>query len=181
MKTRRAAFVGIVTGSLGLAVVSAGCGGGARAAEGPAEPMATDPAPDPGLRRLASELEFDEVIARAERAIAGRGLVLMTRVDHGSNADAHGLPLRPTVVLVFGDPRVGTPLMHDAPTAAIDLPQKLLVVMLEGRTHVFWNDPRWLARRHGLDEDAERITRVARALEGVANEAAGIGEETGDP
>jgi len=106
--------------------------------------------------------------------IVSRDLTLMTRVDHRANASGAGLELRPTTLFIFGKPQAGTPLMVDAPTIAIDLPQKLLVVADQesGTVRVVVNDPVHLAHRHGLDGEDPRIQRLAGVLRAIAEDAA---------
>jgi len=75
----------------------------------------------------------------------------MLRMDHAAAASAAGLALRPLLLIVFGDPRVGTSLMNEAPTAGIDLPLKLLVwEEADGRVWIGYVDPAWILKRHGV-------------------------------
>ena len=92
-------------------------------------------------------------------AVAGdEGMTLLARIDHASAAAEAGLELRPTEVLILGNPRADTPLMKVAQTIGIDLPLRVLVWQdEEGQTWLGYNDPRWLARRHVADAGADRI------------------------
>ena len=102
---------------------------------------------------------------RLEAALKARGITLFARIDHAAGAASAGLELRPTEVLIFGDPRAGTPLMQAAQTMGLDLPLKVLVWEdAEGKTWLTVNDLAWLARRHGLVAEVE--TTVA-ALNGA--------------
>jgi len=164
---------------LGAAILI-GCGG-APASGGGAPRTGTaqsaggdDPGDGSGLIVAETQAPFDEVVGAAEEAIVSRDLTLMTRVDHRANASGAGLELRPTTLFIFGKPQAGTPLMVDAPTIAIDLPQKLLVVADQesGTVRVVVNDPVHLAHRHGLDGEDPRIQRLAGVLRAIAEDAA---------
>jgi uncharacterized protein (DUF302 family) len=102
-------------------------------------------------------------------------MTVMARIDHAGAAAEVGLELRPTEVLIFGNPRGGTPLMQAVQTMGIDLPLKALVWQDgEGRTFVGYNDPHWLAARHGLPASAEpALAAMGQALDAVAKAAAG--------
>ena len=108
-----------------------------------------------GLTTVPSALGPKETMDRLEGAVRGKGLTVFVRVDHAAGAAEAGLPLRPTELLVFGNARAGTPLMQAAQTAGIDLPLKALVWQdAEGKTWLSYNDPRWIAARHGAHVDA---------------------------
>lgn len=90
-------------------------------------------------------------VASLEQALAQAGLTLFARIDHAAAARAAGLTMRPTVLLIFGNAAVGTPLMVASPTAAIDLPLKALVWEGDGgQTWLTYNTPELLELRHGL-------------------------------
>jgi uncharacterized protein (DUF302 family) len=114
--------------------------------------------------------------ATADRLVAAvtkRGMAVLARIDHAAAATKVGLALRPTEVLIFGNPRAGTPLMQAAQTMGIDLPLRALVWQdEEGNTWLAWNDPKWLATRHGADVAANPvIAAMTDALAAVAREA----------
>jgi uncharacterized protein (DUF302 family) len=124
-----------------------------------------------GLRVSRSRHGPQETLDRFEVAIARYGMTIFARIDHGAAAAKAGLDLRPTVVLMFGNPRAGTPLMQMAPTIAIDLPLKAVVWQDEaGATWLGYNDPVWISRRHGVVDDGS-IDLVIEALAAVASEA----------
>ena len=124
-----------------------------------------------GLRVSRSRHGPQETLDRFEVAIARYGMTIFARIDHGAAAAKAGLDLRPTVVVMFGNPRAGTPLMQAAPTIAIDLPLKAVVWQDEaGATWLGYNDPVWISRRHGLVDDGS-IDLVIEALAAVASEA----------
>lgn len=108
-------------------------------------------------------------------AIVTRGLTIFARVDHGAGAVQAGLPLRPTELLVFGNARGGTPLMQAAQTVGIDLPLKMLVWEdASGTTWLGYNDPHWLAERHGIAAgQAPVLASLDAALGAISREAAG--------
>ena len=127
-----------------------------------------------GLIVRASRHEPKETMDRLAAAVTARGASVVARVDHAAAAATVGLALAPTEVLIFGNPRAGTPLMQAAQTIGIDLPLKALVWRdASGATFLGYNDPRWLARRHGAEAGNEAILQaMADFLAGVADEAA---------
>jgi uncharacterized protein (DUF302 family) len=110
---------------------------------------------------------------RLAAALTTRGISIMARIDHAAAVAAIGMELRPTEVLIFGNPRAGTPLMQAVQTVGIDLPLKALVWQDEGvTTWLAYNDPRWLVERHGIDARSEQMLHaMADALAAVAKEA----------
>jgi uncharacterized protein (DUF302 family) len=108
-----------------------------------------------GLITIASSYGPKETMDRLENEIKARGMTVFARIDHAAGAAQVGLPLRPTELLIFGSAKAGTPLMQSNQTIGIDLPLKALVWEdATGKTWLSYNDPRWLARRHGLGTDA---------------------------
>lgn len=104
-----------------------------------------------GLITLASNFPVEETIDRLAEAASKAGLLIFARVDHAKGAVDVGLLLRPTQLLLVGRARGGTPLMQENQTAGIDLPLKALAWMDEnGQTWLSYNDPAWIAMRHGL-------------------------------
>ena len=124
-----------------------------------------------GLKVSRSRHGPQVTLDRFEVAIARYGMTMFARIDHGAAAAKAGLELRPTVVLIFGNARAGTPLMQMAPTIAIDLPLKAVVWQDEaGATWLGYNDPVWISRRHGLVDDGSSDL-VIEALAAIATEA----------
>jgi uncharacterized protein (DUF302 family) len=124
-----------------------------------------------GLKVARSRHGPQETLDRFEVAMARYGMTIFARIDHGAAAAKAGLELRPTVVLIFGNARAGTPLMQMVPTIAIDLPLKAVVWQDEaGATWLGHNDPLWIARRHGVVDDGS-LDLVIEALAAIANEA----------
>ena len=123
------------------------------------------------VRQSAKSVE--ETQAQLEAAIDNiDGLMVMTVVDHAANAESAGLELRPTRVVIFGNPNLGTPLMQAQQTVAIDLPQKLLIYEDEvGDVFAAYNSPFYLQERHGIEGQAETLNMVANALNALAKAA----------
>ena len=104
-------------------------------------------------------------------ALAARNMMVFARIDHAANATAAGMSLRPTEVVLFGNPKGGTVLMQDQQTAGIDLPLKALVWEdAGGKAWLGYNDPHWLAQRHGLGDDRAAVAAMAAALKAMALE-----------
>jgi uncharacterized protein (DUF302 family) len=104
-----------------------------------------------GLTLRLSHYGPKETMDRLASAVAEHGLTILARIDHASAAAQVGMELRPTEVLIFGNPRAGTPLMQAAKTLGIDLPLKAMVWQDgEGNTCVAYYEPKWLAQRHGV-------------------------------
>jgi uncharacterized protein (DUF302 family) len=132
-----------------------------------------------GLIACVSKFGPKETVDRLAAAVTTRGISIMTRIDHAAAAAAIGMELRPTEVLIFGNPRAGTPLMQAEQTVGIDLPLKALVWQDEdGTTWLAYNDPQWLAQRHGVDAGSDQtLHAMADALAAVAREATAASAE----
>jgi uncharacterized protein (DUF302 family) len=129
-----------------------------------------------GLITLPSNFGAKETADRVAAAAIERGMAVLARIDHAAAAAKAGLVLRPTEVLLFGNARAGTPLMQVAQTIGIDLPLKALVWQDErGQTWLSYNDPQWLAERHGATAGtaAQVLTAMAQGLAGLAAAATG--------
>jgi uncharacterized protein (DUF302 family) len=125
-----------------------------------------------GLTTIKSSHAPQETMNRLEAAVRAKGLTVFARIDHAGGASAAGLSLRPTEVLIFGNANGGTPLMQSVQTAGIDLPLKALVWQdAAGETWLSWNDPAWLAARHGLDGMETLIGKLAALLDDLAKTA----------
>ena len=130
--------------------------------------MATD-----GLTTIPSSYGPKETMNRLEAAVRAKGMTIFARVDHAAGAAGAGLSLRPTDLLIFGNAKGGTPLMQSTQAIGIDLPLKALVWQDEsGKTWLSYNDPRWLAKRHGLSHEVEgTVDGMASALDAIARTA----------
>ena len=124
-----------------------------------------------GLIAVKSPLGAKETMDRFESIAKGKGLVVFARVDHAAGAAKVGKTLRPTEVLIFGNPATGTPMMECAQTAGIDLPQKALAWQgADGQVWLGYNDPAYLAQRHGVPQCAI-VDTLKKALSALAAEA----------
>ncbi len=127
-----------------------------------------------GLIDVRSEHDVEVTTERLKKILEEKGMTLFNDINHSAGAEKAGLTLTPTRVVIFGNPKVGTPLMMCARTVAIDLPQKMLVWRNEkGETVISYNDPTYLMKRHDIKGCDEIITKVSGALSGIANQAAG--------
>src|SRR5271157_6370621 len=107
-----------------------------------------------GLVQVASPYTVDETVRRLESVLAERGVRVFVVVDHSGEAEKVGMKMRPTKLVIFGNPKGGTPLMVAAPSLAIDLPLKALVAEDEkGKVWVSHNSPEYLQQRHSLPAD----------------------------
>jgi uncharacterized protein (DUF302 family) len=130
--------------------------------------MATD-----GMTTIQSGSGPKDTMNLLEAEVKAKGLTIFARIDHAAGAAEAGLSLRPTELLVFGNAKGGTPLMQSIQTIGIDLPLKALVWQdAAGTTWLSYNDPGWLAQRHGLgDEAAATVNMLAAVLGAVAKAA----------
>jgi uncharacterized protein (DUF302 family) len=121
--------------------------------------------PGNGLLQVASPHTVEETVRRLESLLAERGVKVFAVIDHNGEAESVGMKMRPTKLVIFGNPKGGTPLMVAAPTLAIDLPLKALVWEDEGgKVWVSYNSPEYLQQRHGVPEDLIKNIAVAGAL-----------------
>ncbi|HEX4377664.1 MAG TPA: DUF302 domain-containing protein [Steroidobacteraceae bacterium] len=126
-----------------------------------------------GLIAVQSSFGARETLDRFEAAIKARGMTVFARIDHAAGASAVGLTLRPTDLLIFGNPKTGTALMLAAQTSGIDLPLKALAYQDDaGTTWLAYNDPKWIADRHGLSVPAAAAAEpMAAALSALVKQA----------
>jgi len=105
-----------------------------------------------GIIDLACAHPVAETADRLESLLKGKGVKVFSRIDQAAEANVAGLTMRPMVLLIFGDPKTGTPLMTRFPSIAIDLPLKALIwESAEGKVWLSYNSPQFLRDRHGLD------------------------------
>jgi uncharacterized protein (DUF302 family) len=127
-----------------------------------------------GLTTIQSSFGQKATMDRLEAEIRSKGLAIFAKIDHAAGAAEVGLTLRPTSLIIFGNARGGTPLMQAAQTAGIDLPLKILVWQdAAGKTQLSYNEPGWIAQRHGVDGKAELIDKLSATLTAIAKAAAG--------
>ncbi len=124
-----------------------------------------------GLVKVKSPRSVKETMSRLEEIVKQRELNVFARIDHAAGAAKVGKSLRPTELLIFGNPQGGTPLMECGQTAGIDLPLKALV--WEDASRQVWlgyNDPAYLAQRHGI-ANCPAIENLSKALSGIIEAA----------
>ncbi|WP_207188118.1 DUF302 domain-containing protein [Thiorhodovibrio winogradskyi] len=124
---------------------------------------------DDTLSRRVSPYSVSDTVDRLEAVLREKGVTIFARIDHSAGAKDVGLTLRPTELLIFGNPKAGTPLMQAAPTIGLDLPLKVLVWEDDqGQVQVIWNTPAYLIERHGLDAS---YTKNLAAVDGLIDAA----------
>jgi len=126
-----------------------------------------------GLVTIRSAFGPEETTSRFEAELRAKGMMVFAHIDHAAGAAAVGLPLRPTDLLIFGNAKGGTPLMQALQTIGIDLPLKALVWQdASGTTWLSYNDPHFLAQRHGLDDSTKAtIEAMSGALKAISAKA----------
>ena len=126
-----------------------------------------------GLVTVPSGFPVKQTIDRLEAALKGGGATIFARVDHAAGATTVNLPLRPTELIIFGNPKGGTPLMQQQQTMGIDLPLKAVAWEDQaGKVWVSYNDPVWLAARHGITADGAKVAEaLAAGLKGAVGKA----------
>ena len=130
-----------------------------------------------GLTSIRSRFGPKETMDRLEAEIRAQGMTVFARIDHAAGAAEVELTLAPTELIIFGNARGGTPLMQSVQTVGIDLPLKVLVWEdASGTTWFSYNEPSWIARRHGVDANAESIVNhMAATLSAMSTKAADPG------
>ncbi len=128
-----------------------------------------------GLVAVASKYSVKETLDNLEVSLKGNGATIFARVDHAANGATVGLPLRPTELLIFGNPIAGTALMQAQQTIGIDLPLKVLAYEDQaGQVWLAYNDPEWFAARHALKpESGKAVAIMAASLKAATAKAAG--------
>ncbi|GJL95985.1 MAG: hypothetical protein DHS20C05_23900 [Hyphococcus sp.] len=125
-----------------------------------------------GLIKKSSDFSYDQTVTNLEAALAARNITLMSKVDHAANAAMVDKALRPTTLLIFGNPAIGAELMKLNQSFGLDLPMKALVYEDdEGNVWVQYNDMAFLAGRHDIPSDNEVISRVSDALDAITTDA----------
>jgi uncharacterized protein (DUF302 family) len=126
---------------------------------------------DNGLVTVKSSHRVKDTLDKLAAVVTAKGMQVFARIDHGKGAAEVGLPLRPTELLIFGNAKGGTPLMQANQAIGIDLPLKALAYEdADGTVWLCYNDPAWLAARHGITA-AEVTKNLAAALAGVTGQA----------
>jgi uncharacterized protein (DUF302 family) len=125
-----------------------------------------------GLVTIGSSFDVKTTADRLEGVLQEKGMTVFSRIDHAAGARAAGKPLPPTELIIFGNPKVGTPLMQCQRTVAIDLPQKALIWEDDSRqVWLSYNDPAYLAGRHDIRGCDAVLEKIKTALERFASAA----------
>ena len=129
------------------------------------------PHPDSGIVSRLSNHSVEQTLQKLEEVLRSKSVKIFAVIDHSGEAERAGLKMRPTKVVIFGNPKAGTPVMLASPSIAIDLPLKIMIREdSEGRVQVSYNSPAYLQERHQVPEE---LMPALRALEGLAAAAAG--------
>lgn len=125
-----------------------------------------------GVLSIASTHDVKNTADRLEAALKAKGMKIFLRIDHAAGAASVGMTLRPTELVIFGNPKVGTPLMQCAQSVGIDLPQKALISEdADGRVWLSYNDPLYLQRRHHIQGCDKVLAKVSGVLRNFAKAA----------
>ena len=132
-----------------------------------------------GIKTIESAFGPKDTMDRLEAGVRARGMTVFLRLDHAAGAAQAGFFLRPTELLIFGNARSGTPLMHAQQTIGLDLPLKVLVWQdADDRTWLAYSDPPWIVARHGAGPEA---TPLAAGMAAVLAELCALAGKAGDP
>jgi uncharacterized protein (DUF302 family) len=124
-----------------------------------------------GIVSIASHHSVEQTVEKIEALLEAQRVKLFALVDHSGEAEKAGIQMRPTKLLIFGNPKAGTPLMIASPSSAIDLPLKILVWEdAAGKVWISYNGPAYLQARHGLPSE---LLQNISAVENFAKAAAG--------
>lgn len=127
---------------------------------------------DNGLIQVQSQHSVQETSDKLVKVLNSKGMTVFAQVDHAAGAKKVDIELRPTQVIIFGNPKVGSPLMVCQQSVAIDLPQKALISEDEnGKVWLTYNDPKYLASRHQIQGCDEVLNKVSNALANFAKAA----------
>jgi len=122
-----------------------------------------------GIVNKPSKRSVEQTVEALTNILKSKGVAVFALIDHSGEAEKVGLQMRPTKLLIFGNPKAGTPLMLASPSSAIDLPLKLLVWEdRQGKVWVSYNSPEYLRERHGLPQELMQNVAI---IEGLATKA----------
>jgi len=128
-------------------------------------------AAEKGIVSIPSNHTVDETVDRLKQILQSKGVTLFALIDHSGEAEKVGMKMPPTKLLIFGNPKGGTPLMLAAPSIAIDLPLKILVWQnAQRKVWLSYNSPEYLKDRHGLPQDLLQNIAVVETLAAKAGE-----------
>ena len=124
-----------------------------------------------GIISRPSSHSVDETLAKLKGILDAKGVNVFAVVDHSGEAEKAGMKMPPTKLVIFGNPKAGTPLMQAAPSAAIDLPLKILIAEdAAGKVWVSYNSPAYLQQRHGFPLELQQNIAVVDALATAASQ-----------
>lgn len=125
-----------------------------------------------GMIKVKSAHRVEATADKLTNVVTGQGLNVFARINHSQGAEEAGMELPPTELIIFGNPKAGTPLMQCARSTAIDLPQKALIWEdEEGQVWLGYNDPQYLKERHGIEGCDKALENISKALEKFAGMA----------
>ncbi|TKB27500.1 DUF302 domain-containing protein [Desulfopila sp. IMCC35006] len=125
-----------------------------------------------GVVNVPSVYSVKETADRMENVLQQKGMTLINRINHSEGARKAGIELRDTELIIFGNPKVGSPLMKCQQSVALDLPQKALIWQdTNAKVWISYNDPRYLEKRHNITGCEEVIAKIEKALAGIAKSA----------
>jgi uncharacterized protein (DUF302 family) len=128
-------------------------------------PVAVQAADTAGLANRVSPYPVTETLDRLEAVLKSKGVKVFARIDHAAEAQSVGMSLRPTQLLIFGNPKAGTPLMRANQSIGLDLPMKALAWQdAQGQVQLTWNSPDYLTGRHGLDAEFNKNLAAVSGL-----------------
>ena len=126
-----------------------------------------------GMVNVPSTFNVEETADRMESILKEKGMTVFNRIKHSEGAARVGIELRKTELILFGNPKVGSPLMKCQQSVALDLPQKALIWEDENaRVWISYNDPGYLEKRHNITGCDEVIAQIEKALAGITKAAA---------
>ncbi|MCK5382621.1 MAG: DUF302 domain-containing protein [Gammaproteobacteria bacterium] len=127
-----------------------------------------------GLVSKKSGVGVEETLDRLEAVLEKKGITIFSRVSHTAGAEDAGIELRPTELLIFGNPKLGSHFFTSRQTAGIDLPMKALAWEdVDGQVWLTYNDPQYIADRHGISDRQEIVKKMSSALDKMTNAAIG--------
>jgi uncharacterized protein (DUF302 family) len=125
-----------------------------------------------GMIDTESSFTVTETASRLENVLNEKGMTIFARINHSAGARKVGIDLGETEIIIFGNPKAGSPLMKCQQTVAIDLPQKALIWEdIKGKVWLSYNAPSYLAKRHKIKGCEEALTKVEKALAGITKAA----------
>lgn len=117
-----------------------------------------------GLIKSKSTMNFDKTVNEIKDRINSKKLTIFTIIDHSKNAKNVNLKLAKTKVIIFGNPNIGTLLMQDSASTALDLPQKILVVEENDNVNIYYNSPKFMQKRHGISAQKDKLINKISGL-----------------